>query len=134
MNEMKLLETQLRSWTPRRPSARLERRIFGETPVESGARAWRAEAGRRRALRVLIPAAACLILTLAMLNQPDHTGASASAGQDAIMVLSLSNQSYAAYLPGSFACEANRWDTFRWTNGGASPSSAFSISPGKTND
>ena len=84
-------------------------------------------------MRVLIPAAACLILTLAMLNQPDRHGASVAAGQGAIMAMSLSNQSYAAYLPGSFACEANRL-TFRWTNEGASPSSPFSISPGKTND
>ena len=125
MNETKKLETQLRSWTPRRPSAALEQRIFGETGTSPGGRAL---------MRVLIPAAACLILTMAMLNQPDRAVVSAAAGQRAIMAMSLSNQSYAAYLPGSFACEANRLDTFRWTNGGGSPSSAFSISPGKTND
>jgi len=115
----------LRSWTPRRPSAGLERKIFGEAGTSPGARAL---------MRVLIPAAACLILTMAMLNQPDRTGASAAAAQGAILAMSLSNQSYAAYLPGSFACEANRLDTFRWTNGGGLPFSAFSISPGKTND
>ena len=125
MNETKKLETQLRSWTPRRPSAGLERRIFGEVGTSPGGRAL---------MRVLIPAAACLILTMAMLNQPDRAIVSAAAGQRAIMAMSLSNQSYAAYLPGSFACEANRLDTFRWTNEGGSPSSAFSISPGKTND
>jgi len=85
-------------------------------------------------MRMLIPTAACLILTMAMLNQPDRTGASAAARQGAIMAMSLSNQSYASYLPGSFGCEANRLDTFRWTNGGGLPSSALSISPGKTND
>jgi hypothetical protein len=85
-------------------------------------------------MRVLIPAAACLILTMAMLNQPDRAIVSGAAGPGTLMAMSLSNQSYAAYLPGSFACEANRLDTFRWTNGGGSPSSAFSISPGKTND
>ena len=107
MNETKRLETKLHSWKPRRPSARLERRIFGESGITPGARAL---------MRVLIPAAACVILTLAMLNQPDRSGVSVAAGQGAIMAMSLSNQSYAAYLPGSFACEANRLDTFRWTN------------------
>ena len=132
---MKELETQLHSWTPRHPSAGLERRIFGEAAAESGVWACRAEAWRRRALmRVLIPAAACFILTMAMLNQPDRTGATVAAAQGAIMAMSLSNQSYAAYLPGSFACEANRLDSFRWTNGGGSPSSKFSIPPAKTND
>ena len=125
MNETKRLETQLRSWTPRRPSARLERSLFGEAGTAPSVRAL---------MRVLIPAAACLILTMLTLNQPDRTSASAAAEQGAIMAMSLSNQSYAAYLTGSFACEANRLDTFRWTNGGGSPSSAFSISPGKTND
>jgi hypothetical protein len=85
-------------------------------------------------MRVLVPAATCLILTLAMLNPPDRTGVSAVAGQRALVAMSFSNQSYAAYLPGSFACAANRLDTFRWTNEGGSPSSPFAISPGKTND
>ena len=125
MNEMRRLETQLRSWRPRRPSARLERRIFGTSGPAPDVRAL---------MRVLVPAAACLILTMAMLNQPDRNEVSAAAGQGVVMAMSLSNQSYAAYLPGSFACEANRLDTFRWTNGGGSPSSPFSISPGKTND
>ena len=115
----------MRSWTPRRPSAGVERRIFGATGTSASVRVL---------MRVLIPAAACLILTMAMLNQPDRTGASAAARQGAIMAMSLSNQSYASYLPGSFGCEANRLDTFRWTNGGGLPSSALSISPGKTND
>ena len=122
MNETKRLETQLRSWMPRRPSAGLERRIFGAAGPAPDARAL---------MRVLIPAAACLILTMAMLNQPERNDVSAAVGQGAIMAMSQSNQSYAAYLPGSFACEANRLDTFGWTNGGALPSSTFSISPGK---
>lgn len=85
-------------------------------------------------MRALLPAAACMILTVAMLNQPDRTGASAEAAQGAIVAMSLSNQNYAAYLAGSFACAANRMDSFRWTNGGASPSSPLPVSPGKTND
>jgi hypothetical protein len=120
-----MLETQLRSWTPRRPSAGLERRIFGGAGSAREVRAL---------LRVLLPAAACLILTVAMLNPPERLITPAAAGSEAITTLSLSNQSYAAYLPGSFTCAANRLDSFRWTNGGSLPSSTFSISPGKTND
>jgi len=115
-----MLETQLRSWTPRRPSAGLERRVFGGDGSAREVRAW---------LRVLLPAAACLILTVAMLNPLERLVAPA-----AVTTLSLSNQSYAAYLPGSFTCAANRLDSFRWTNGGSLPSSTFSISSGKTND
>ena len=126
MNETNRVETQLRSWTPRRPSAGLERGLFGA--------AGSAPPDERAVLRVLISTAACLIFTMAILNHPDHRDGAVAAGPGAIMALSLSNQNYAAYLPGSFACEANRLDSFRWTNGGASPSSASSISLGKTND
>lgn len=83
-------------------------------------------------MRVLVPAAACVILSVAMLNPVERQDAT-SLTQAALTVGSLSNQSYAAYLPGSFACEANRLDTFGWTNGGALPSSTLSISPGKAN-
>ncbi len=85
-------------------------------------------------MRVLIPAAACWILAMAALNQPDRSAVSAAAEQGILGAMSLSNQSYAAYLPGSFACEVNRWDTFRWTNGGALPSSPFSILRSKPKD
>jgi len=120
-----MLETQLRSWTPRRPSAGLERRILGGAGSAGDASAW---------LRVLLPAAACLTLTVARLNPPERIVSPATAEPGAITTLSLSNQSYAAFLPGSFTCAANRLDTFRWTNEGGLPSSPFSISPGKTND
>jgi hypothetical protein len=78
--------------------------------------------------RVLVPAAACVVLTVAMLHAPGG-GRGARAGQEALLLSSLSNQNYAAYLPGSFDCTANRLDTFGWTNGGAFPSSTLSTSP-----
>jgi hypothetical protein len=40
-----------------------------------------------------------------------------------LVAMILSNQSYAAYLPGSFQRSQNRWDTFEWTNPGGFPSS-----------
>ena len=123
MSETKLLAERLRSWKPRRPSASLERRLFGA--ADGRPDSW-------PIMRVLVPAAACVILSVAMLNPVERQDAT-SLTQAALTVGSLSNQSYAAYLPGSFACEANRLDTFGWTNGGALPSSTLSISPGKAN-
>lgn len=117
---MKPLEEQSLSWKPRRPSAKLEQRLFGAAADPRDLRAmWRA----------LVPAAACLVLTVAMLHAPGG-GTGASPAQEALLLSSLSNQQYAAYLPGSFACTANRLDTFGWTNGGAFPSSTLSTSPG----
>ena len=119
-----MLEAELRSWVPRRPSAGVERRIFGAAAASPVLRVL---------LRALVPVGACVILTVGMLNPAEYDTA-AELGQVAILSGSLSNQSYSAYLPGSFTCAANRLDTFRWTNGGAFPSSTFSISPRKAND
>lgn len=80
------------------------------------------------------PVAACLLFVGIVLSQ--HAGASFSTGarSDALVAVILSNQSYAAYLPGSFQRTANRLDTFGWTNRGGSTSSMHSLSPGKAND
>lgn len=125
MNETKELETQLRSWKPRRPSPRLERRLFGRVA---------APLCHPALLRVLVPAAACLILTVAMLNPPQHDRNVTINDPAALMAASLSNQSFASYLPGSFQCEANRLDSFRWTNGGGISSLMHFVSPRRAND
>lgn len=103
------MEEQLKSWKPRRPSAKLERRLFG-TPAQGShfAQSW----------GWLAPAAACVLLVGTMVNQQSQVTFSAVAGHGDLVDLSMSNQSYASYLPGSFKSEQNRWDTFEWTNGG----------------
>lgn len=120
MNERKTLETRLRSWKPRRPSPQLERRLFGRVEWDPGVQAL---------CRWLTPLAACAILTVAALHHPAGSGARAVADAEEILVMSLSNQHYASFLPGSFQCEANRLNTFGWTNGGRFPSSTLSIPP-----
>src|SRR5688572_6374659 len=111
MNEMNPLETQLRSWKPRRPSARLEQRLFPRPqPAQQPA---------QRALPWLAPAMACLLFATLALHPPGTS----LPGSQPLMAVILSNQSYAAYLPGSFQREQNRWDTFEWTNHGQSGSS-----------
>ena len=113
MNEMNPLETELSSWKPRPPSKRLERRLF-----RTG--------GEHRPLRLTLPwfapaMAGCMMLML-MLNP--HSGTALSGADNGPLVaMAMSNQSYAAFLPGSFQREQNRWDTFGWTNTGGFPSS-----------
>jgi hypothetical protein len=109
MNETKELEAQLRSWALRRPSPRIEKRLArhrpGETPtpVRFG---W------------LAPVTAVLLLACMIVNQ--HNSPPAGSGVDAPLVaMILSNQSSAAYLPGSFQQDQNiiTANTFDWTNG-----------------
>ena len=116
---METLETRLRSWKPRRPSARLEQRLFGRAELDPGVQAL---------TRWLTPLAACAIMMVAALNHPGTTGGRVAESAE-LPAMSLSNQHYASYLPGSFHCEANRLDTFGWTNGGRFPSSTLSIPP-----
>ena len=125
MKEMNTLETQLRSWKPRRPSATLKQKIFAATtdiaPKALLPFSWFA------------PAIACALIALAVLNQ--ENGNPISSVHPEIMV-ALSNQSYAAYLPGSFQNSENRLpiDTFDWTNGSRSTSSMNFLRSGKTNN
>src|SRR6185369_11578311 len=111
MNKMNTLEARLRSWTPRRPSPRLEHRLFGRE---------QSHVTLQRLFTVLAPSAACLLLTVAMLRQPDAVLAPSGDIRAAMVALGMSNQSYAAYMPGSYQPTANRLDTFEWTNRGYS--------------
>lgn len=119
------LEEELRSWTPRPPSPAIERRLFGHE---------RLRLGLSRLLGVLAPTAACLLLTVSVLKQPGAGMLSGTNTQTAFVAMGLSNQNFAAYLPGSFQPNANRWDTFGWTNGGYSNSSMDSRTPPKAMD
>lgn len=99
MNEWDALETRLRCWEPRRPSPALERRLFRRVP-----------AGLKPVMMAgwLAPAAACLVFAGLILNQ-QKPGSPPSGG---LVALALSNQSYAAYLPGSFQRTHNQLETF----------------------
>lgn len=104
---MESLENRLRSWQPRRPSAKLERRLFGATVRLTSKTAW--------LLGSLTPAVACLLLTLAMYN-PGNTGN--SARHEPLIAMILSNQNYAAYASDNFRGAENTLAavTFEWTN------------------
>ena len=116
MNEMNELEKRLYSWTPRRPSARLERSLFALTPAPE-------EALLPFRFGWLAPTTVALALMCVLFNQRYGTPSSAPAGASPMVAMILSNQSAAAYLPGSFQAEQNNLpaDTFKWTRGSGSP-------------
>ena len=114
MNEMNWLEEQLKSLAPRRPSARIERRIFGakSRAVEL-----------RRAVAWLAPAAACMVLALAAARP--GAGSSAAARPQSMFAMMASNRVYASLLSDSGAQPENCVvrASFQWTNKGDSGSS-----------
>ena len=113
MSELNELELQLRSWAPRRPSARLKRRIFRRT---AAAAQEQAEPSFR--FSWLPPATAVLLLLCVLFNQHSSQAIS-SAGANSLVAVALSNQNIAPWLSGSFSREHNGLPnfTFEWTNG-----------------
>jgi hypothetical protein len=105
MKEMNLPETQLRSWRPRRPSARLKRKVFSattEADLPSARWFW----------GCLAPAAACALLTLMAFNSSNNLE------QKPLIGAVLSNENYAAYASGGDQVPQNHLAavTFDWTN------------------
>jgi hypothetical protein len=88
---MNSLETQLHSWKPRRPSARLRRRLFGLSFAPGTA--W--------IVGSLVPAAACAMLTLSFFGS--HSGVSYVTDHELV----ASNWSEAAFVTDGFADKQN---------------------------
>jgi len=123
MSEMNDLETQLRTWVPRRPSLGLRKRLFG---VPAAALTTQPSPAFR--FGWLAPATAGVLALFLLSNQRD-SDVSASRNSAPLVAMILSNQSPAAYLPGSFERHQNRLpaDTFEWTNQSSSTSSIGSL-------
>jgi hypothetical protein len=122
MNDLNELEMQLRSWVPRRPSARLKRKLARRpTPKTESEPSFR--------FSWLPPATAALLLLCVLFNQHASQGIS-SAASNSMIAVALSNQSIAPWLPGSFSREHNGLPTgnFEWTNGSRSTASIGSRS------
>src|SRR5437660_11681937 len=117
MNEMKQLETLLRTWAPRRPSARVEQRLFAAPqPVAATPGGTRNteyairnthDASPPFRLSWLAPATAALLLTCVLFNPRNGATLAGSANSAPLVAMIMSNQSAAAYLPGSFKREQN---------------------------
>jgi hypothetical protein len=114
MKEMNSLENRLRSWQPRRPSARLERRLFAAPFDLMPKMAW--------LVGSVVPAAACLLLTFSIFNSGNP---GISMRHEPMIGMILSNQNYAAYASGNFREGENNLSavTFEWTNHSVSHSS-----------
>jgi hypothetical protein len=128
MNENTELEKQLLSWIPRRPSARLERQLFGAKPVPAPARP-------AFGLSWLAPVTVVLALMCVLFNQRFGASLSGSAGTGPMVAMILSNQSAAAYLPGSVQAEQNNLpaDAFRWASRRGAAAGAAVLSQGQGN-
>jgi len=124
-NEMKHLENQLRSWQPRRPSAKLKRRLF---PTRS------AREAASLSLRWLAPAAACLILALTVASRDPGLSAS-STRREAVMGLISSNLNFTNILPKSDSPARNGIlpASFEWTNLSGITSSISPLPPVRMN-
>jgi hypothetical protein len=131
MNDWNDLETQLRSWTPRRPSKGLESRIFAAAAASAPA----AAAAPLR-LHWLAPAMAGLLMMGVLFNQ--HYGGSALSGSGTgpVVAMILSNQSAPAYLPGSFQGDRNTIpaDAFEFTNAHVNASGIVAPSRSRVNN
>jgi len=85
-------------------------------------------------ITVLAPTTACVLLSITMMKQSAQELLSNGQERAAIVAMGLSNQNYAAYLPGAYQSTANRVDTFEWTNRGYSNSSMDSFTSPKATD
>jgi len=131
MSELNDLETQLRSWVPRRPSADLQARIFAvpHGPAAAPSDPELLPAPHSFHLHWLAPATVAMLFLCVLFNPRGNF--QTPGVHNEFIAVALSNQSAAAWLPGSFAVGQNSLpaETFEWTNGSRSNSSVTPITP-----
>ena len=121
---MSELEKLLLSWTPRRPSKGLERCLFGAPDAL-------AEAQPSFRLSWLAPAAVALLLMGVLFNQRYGASLTGAPVSTPMVAMILSNQSAAAYLPGSFQAEHNNLPANAFNRAASRPSAAGAPSGAK---
>ena len=123
MKETDTLETKLRSWQPRHPSARLKHRLFGTTTRLIPKTAW--------LLGSLAPAIACALLSLSIFNGESGF----RSGTNPVSMMISSNENYANYALDASRSRENNWlaVTFDWTNRSSFTSSIPSFPRSKLN-
>jgi hypothetical protein len=126
MKEMNLLEAQLRSWQPRRPSAGLKRRLFASPISRVPQMAW--------FVGWLVPATACVLLTFMMFNSGNAIPGR-SFRHNPMVATMLSNQGFLMPAPENSCKGQNEVSsvTFDWTNHSGSTSSMPSFPQNRMN-
>jgi hypothetical protein len=132
------VETTLRSWRPRRVTARIEDSLFGAEPTSTAHREQvqtSAQSFRLTTFPWLAPVTAAILLLSVFRNQLGPQVSVVEA--ESFAAAALSNQTAAAWLPGSFAAEQNNVPVsqrLEWTNLAGSTSSTRSISGSRATD
>lgn len=123
---MNLLEAQLRSWRPRRPSTGLKRRLFVTPVYRMPQMAW--------LVGWLVPATGCVLLTFLMFDSGNAIPGR-SAHRNPMGVTMLSNQSLLVSTPETTWKGQNELSsvTFDWTNRSGSTSSMPSFPRNRMN-
>ena len=103
------LEKQLRSWEPRRPSAKLKPRLFAIRPVVAPA---------SHSFSWLAPATAALLVMGMLLNQRRCAMLFDDGKHGPMVAMILTNPGAAACLPASFESQQNGVpaDAFHWAH------------------
>lgn len=133
MNDLNQLEKQLQSWTPRRPSARLKRRLFG--PANRPA----SEASDFVALMpmwVKFAPAMCMLLLISLFCVPRHGQATFLAVSGGSNILASLSSNIAENCATDLRDQRqNVWRavTFDWTKEGRSLSTTGSFQSVRTN-
>lgn len=118
---MNSLETQLRLWKPRGPSAALKRRLFGRSAPRSGMVA---------AFSWLAPVAACALLALTVIIQGNGLGSRESRSEPMMAMLGSNQTLVAGYSNGlAFTGSNSSAAAFESTNRSVSTSSSGSFLP-----
>jgi hypothetical protein len=127
MKEMREIETTIRSWNLRQPSACVEEAIFGGERSVAAPR--NHEFHTPLAFRWLVPATAGLFLLCLIANPRINHGLSSSTNSGPMVAMILSNQSPIPYMPRSFKADENNVPagTFVWTKATGSNSSIRSL-------
>lgn len=84
----------------------------------------------------LVPATLAFLLVCVMFNQRSGAILTGAPVPGPMVAMILSNQSAAAYLPGSFQAEQNNLpaDAFKWRSGGGPSTRLTTFTPAKAND
>ena len=119
---------QLLSWTPRRPSPALERRLFPVPAVPPD------EVLPHFRFSWLAPATAVLAMMCVWLSQRYAADSPTSTGTSPMVAMILSNQSAPAFLPGSFQAEQNNVtaNAFKWASSLKSNPSTSTVSQSRS--